>query len=240
MQLDTGSNTSVVYGIPFNQLNYLAYQDEGDENFVRLSGTLGNCVFDSLRFFMNKDFGDSLDEKEEHPLIGTIGPEFLVGKILLLDFPKMRFYLADSLNDALRDLLSRASFVDLERRNERLFVTLQIAGVSYREFFFDTGASLFPIMTSKKLWQKLTGLKGTEKSNIRVTAPSWGEEVALIGAPVKGVLKFGKLQVRNPVAYFAPAGLIDTDGLIGNALFYDEYMVVLDLKQNRFGILKSE
>jgi hypothetical protein len=189
---------------------------------------------------MNKDFGDSLDEKEEHPLIGTIGPDFLVGKVLVIDFPKSRFYLADSPNDGLRDLLSRASFVDLERRSDRLFVTVEVAGVSYREFFFDSGASLLPILTSKKLWQRFTGLKGTEKSNMRVTVPSWGEEVALVGAPVKGVLKFGKLQVRNPIAYFAPKGLMEADGLIGNSLFYDEYMVILDLKQNRFGILESE
>ncbi|MCX5801191.1 MAG: hypothetical protein NTX17_07390 [Candidatus Eisenbacteria bacterium] len=247
MQLDTGSDVSVAYGIPLMQLECPVRPVEGQEGFVGLSGTLGSCPFDSLRFFMREDFGDSLSEKETRPVIGTIGQDFLVEKVLLLDFVKARFYLADSTDGALRRLLSRASFVDLERRNNKLFVPVQIGEVASKDFFFDTGASLFPITTSKQMWQKLTGRKGTESSNVRVRVSSWGQEVVLIGAPAKGMLRFGELQVEHPMAYFDSTGSIDfsnwpfkTDGLLGNALFYHDFTVVLDLQQNRFGILKSE
>lgn len=247
MQLDTGIDVTVVYQTPFNQLNYPTKYIQGQDDFIALSGSLGNCPFDSFPVFMYKDFGDSLNDKQEYPLIGSIGQDILGGKILVIDFPKKRFCLTDSVNGALKSLLSRASFVDLNKRNNKLFVHMQVADISSDDFFYDTGASLFPISTSKTMWQKLTGLQGNEKRNIRMSVPSWGKEAVLIGAPAKGALKFGAIQVNNPVVYFDSTGLIDfsqwpfkTDGLLGNALFYDEYTVILDLIHNRFGILRSQ
>ncbi|MGB8658022.1 MAG: hypothetical protein WCE90_09610 [Candidatus Zixiibacteriota bacterium] len=246
MQLDTGADITVVYQIPFSQLKYPTQSIQGRDDLIALSGMVGNCPFDSLPVFLYKDFGDSLDDKQEHPLIGSVGQDVLGGKILVIDFPKRRFYLSDSVNGALKSLLSRASFVDLSRRNNKLFVHVQIADTSSDDFFYDTGASLFPITTSKAMWQKLTGLQGDEKNNIRMSVPSWGQEAVLIGAPAKGELKFGTLRVTSPMVYFDTTGMIafsqgpfQADGLLGNALFYDEYTVILDLIQNRFGILKD-
>ncbi|MCX5752305.1 MAG: retropepsin-like aspartic protease, partial [Candidatus Krumholzibacteria bacterium] len=162
------------------------------------------------------------------------------GKVLVVDYPNKRFCLVDSLDGALEDLVSRASFVDLQRRNDKLFVPVRIGGMYSENFFLDTGASMLPITTTKALWQRLTGLRGNEKSTIRITVPSWGKEVSLVGAPVKGTLTIGTLQVSNPVAYFASTGLVETDGLLGNALFYDEYTIIIDLRENRFGILKNQ
>jgi hypothetical protein len=34
------------------------------------------------------------------------------------------------------------------------------------------------------------------------------------------------------------AGLVETDGILGNALFYDRYTIVIDLQRNRFGVLE--
>jgi len=247
MQLDTGTDVTVVYQIPFSQLNYPVKPIKGLEDFVALSGSIGNCPFDSFPVFMYKDFGDSLNDKEEHPVIGSVGQDILVGRILVIDFPKERFCLTDSLDSAVKSLLSRASFVNLNRRDNKLFVHVQIADTSSDDFFYDTGASLFPISTSKAMWQKLTGLEGNEKNNVRMSVSSWGQEVVLIGAPVKGDLTFGTLNVPNPMVYFDTTGLITfsqepfkTDGLLGNALFYDEYTVVIDLVHNRFGILKDQ
>lgn len=247
MQLDTGTDVTVLYQIPFNQLKYPVQPIKGKDNFVALSGTIGNCPFDSLPVYMYKDFGDSLNDKDEHPVIGSVGQDILVGRILVLDFPKKRFCLTDSLDPAVKSLIPRANFVDLNRRNNKLFVHMQIADTSSDDFFYDSGASLFPISTSKTMWQKLTGLKGDEKRIIRMKVPSWGKEIVLLGAPVKGALTFGTLHVDHPIAYFDSTGMLDfsqwpfkTDGLLGNALFYDEYTVVIDLVHNRFGILKDK
>jgi hypothetical protein len=247
MQLDTGADFTVLYQIPFNQLKYPAQPITGQEDFVALSGSIGNCPFDSFPVFMYKDFGDSINDKKEHPVIGSVGQDILVGRILVLDFPKKRFCLTDSFDTAVKSLLSRASFVNLNRRDNKLFVHVQIADTSSDDFFYDTGASLFPMTTSKAMWQKLIGLQGNEKSNIRMSVPSWGQEAVLIGAPSKGALTFGTLHVTSPIVYFDSTGLIafsqgpfKADGLLGNALFYDKYTVVIDLIHNRFGILKDK
>jgi hypothetical protein len=246
MQLDTGSDFTVLYQIPFSQLNYPIQPIKGQEAFVPLSGTLGNCPFDSFPVFMYEDFGDSLNDKKEYPVIGSVGQDMLVGKIFVIDFPKGKFCLTDSLDPEVKSLLSQASWVNLNRRDNKLFVHLQIADTSSDDFFYDTGASLFPLTTSKAMWQKLTGKKGDEKSNVRMSVSSWGNKVVLIGAPVKGNLTLGTLKVANPMVYFDKTGTIafssepfKTDGLIGNALFYDEYTVVIDLVHNRFGIIKD-
>jgi len=59
---------------------------------------------------------------------------------------------------------------------------------------------MLPITTTKEIWRRLTGLQGAEKSNIRIKVPSWGEEVSLVGAPVKGTLTIGTLKVSNPIS----------------------------------------
>jgi hypothetical protein len=69
---------------------------------------------------------------------------------------------------------------------------------------------------------------------------SWGKEVALVGAPVKGTLTIGTLQVPNAIAYFESTGIVETDGFLGNALFYDEYTIIIDLRENRFGLLRNQ
>ena len=240
MQLDTGCNVTMVYQIPFDQLNYPARRIEGRDDFIALSGTIGNCPFDSFPVFVREDFGDSLGAMKERVLIGTVGPDMLAGKVLVLDYPNRRFCLADSLDGALEDLVSRASFVELQRRNDKLFVPVRIGDVYSENFFLDTGASMLPITTTKEIWRRLTGRQGTEKNNIRIKVPSWGKETALVGAPVKGKLTIGTLQVSNPIAYFESTGIVETDGFLGNALFYDEYTIIIDLRENRFGILRNQ
>jgi len=240
MQLDTGCNVTMVYQIPFDQLNYPAQRIEGRDGFIALSGSIGNYAFDSFPVFVREDFGDSLVAMRARTLIGTVGQDMLAGKVLVLDYPNRRFCLTDSLDGALKDLVSKASFVDLKRRGDKLFVPVRIGDMYSENFFLDTGASMLPITTTKEMWRRLTGLQGTEKSTIQIKVPSWGEETALVGAPVKGTLTIGTFTVSNPVAYFESRGLVETDGLLGNALFYDEYTIIIDLQENRFGILRNQ
>lgn len=75
---------------------------------------------------------------------------------------------------------------------------------------------------------------------MRITVSSWGDEVGLVGAPAKGALTIGTLRIANPVAYFTSTGLVETDGILGNALFYDRYAIVIDLQRNRFGVWSTD
>jgi len=239
MQLDTGCNVSMVYETPFEDLRYLARPVEGRDFFVSLGGAVGNCPFHSFPFLVYEDFGSPLEKQGERPLIGTVGLDMLAGKVLVLDYPNGRFCLVDSIAGELERLVSRAAWVDVRVRNDKLFLPLRIGNTDYEGFFFDTGASMLPLTTRPDIWRRLTGRFGDEEDNIRIEAPSWGKKVVIVGAPVKGSVRIGALEVPHPLAYFASTGLVETEGIVGNALFYEEYLIIIDFLHNRFGILKS-
>jgi len=245
MQLDTGCNITTVYGTPFAQLGCRARPVPGQEDLVLLGGAVGGCAFDSLPVFVRRGFGDSLRATGPQPLIGTVGQDLLAGRVLVMDFPDRRFCLTATPDSALRALLARASFTALEPHDGKLFVPLRVAGVPYRGFFLDTGASRFAVVATRATWRKLTGLEGSEPGTLRLRVPSWGREAVLVGAPVNGNLALGTLEVARPVAWFDSSGAVDlsagalpADGLLGNALFYDEYVMIIDRVENRFGLLR--
>ena len=240
MQLDTGCNVTNVYQTPFDELHYTARPVEGREDFIALSGAVGSCPFESLPVLVRKNFGGPLGASRDHPLIGTIGLDMLIGKVLVIDYPNRRFCLVNSLGGELAGLAGRASFVDVEVRGEKIFVPVRAGDFRSEGFFFDTGTSAFPVVTTKEVWKRLTGREGTEAGNDVVVVPSWGEQVTLVGAPVKGELSIGAFRIPNTTAYFTSTGLVETDGVLGNALFYDCCTVIVDLQRNRFGIVEGK
>jgi hypothetical protein len=111
------------------------------------------------------------------------------------------------------------------------------------------------VLLQGQRWRELTGRKGDEEDNDYLEVPAWGgEKVTLVGAKAKGILRLGDLEIEDPMIYFdshIPASglmrllvrvgirMFRVNGIMGNAPFYDEYTVILDLRQNRFGFLKS-
>lgn len=41
-------------------------------------------------------------------------------------------------------------------RNDKMFLPLTRAGATYDDSFYDSGASLFPVSTTKEIWQRAT------------------------------------------------------------------------------------
>lgn len=246
MQLDTGSDASLIYGVPFSQLNCTAAPPPDLPAAILLDGALGTHPFRHFPFLLREGYGDSLREGELRPLIGSLRIDFLRGKLLVLDFPRKRFCLTDTVNAAIAGMVNRASFTSINSRNNKLFIRLCVGDYESEDFFFDTGSSIFPLSTTKALWQRLTKRHGNEADNSQFKLLSWGKEAILIGAPAEGALRFAQLEIKEPMVYFDSSGLIDfttwpfkADGLIGNALFYNEYIVILDLVKNRFALLNE-
>jgi len=158
---------------------------------------------------------------------------------------------------ALSRALKKTIFTGVRIRHRKLFLEeLRFGNQPLTGIFFDTGASTFTlVLLRERLWQKLTGKKGNEKDNHYLEVPAWGEKkVTLVGAKAEGILKLADLEIENPAIYYdshIPASRImsllvrmgirifGVNGIIGNAPFYDEYTVILDLLQSRFGFLKS-
>ena len=56
----------------------------------------------------------------------------------------------------------------------------------------------------------------------------------------------GNITVEKPIIFYEPSGLenfnfesINSDGLLGNAIFYDNYIVAINLINNEFYIMEA-
>lgn len=178
-------------------------------------------------------------------IIGTLGMDFFASHSLVIDFPGQRILILDYQEPPERHVSAAMTFSEAFYRNDKYFVSVSIAGTPYKDgFFFDTGSSLFPLITHQTLWRILTGHTGTEPANARMDINSWGKKVTVIGAPMKESIEIAGAVFPNPVVFYAPNGEFDFPkfdpriiGLFGNALFYNR-VVIVDPYRKRFGISK--
>ena len=252
LQLDTGAGWPRWYEVPMRQVLPRALRTAGrdttpDEVIVR--GRVGTESFASDTFLVTKGFGDSLPatgKTNALRIIGTLGLRFFRERLLVLDFPHQRFAIV-SHGDALPASVPRSiSYVPARYANGYFFLPLRIAGRAVQDFFFDTGASSFALVTTASTWRDFTGRTGSEPDNIRMSVSTWGKQVEDIGAPVAGSVEIGPVRVTRPLVFHQREVPGEPDffarnrglsgGLIGNALFADSNIVIIDLSRRRFGI----
>jgi hypothetical protein len=254
LQLDTGCNKSAIYDVPLRQLTgQTAFRDK----YFVLNGNIGNYKFKKERFWIKKNYGKETSPSEKCNEIGVLGLGFLIRRILTIDYPNERFCVCDSLTELPEGLVKKTTFIGVRIRHGKLFVE----GLTFRDkpltgIFLDTGSSKFTlVLLQEQRWKKLTGKNGDEKDNDYLGVPAWGgQKVTLVGAKAKGTLRLGDLEIEDPMIYFdshIPASgvksllvrvgirIFGVNGIMGNAPFYDKYTVILDLRQNRFGFLRS-
>jgi hypothetical protein len=135
------------------------------------------------------------------------------------------------------DLLSLNNLTDCRLVNNRIVIPVDINGQT-RHFLYDTGASLFPMVTTSTIWQAMAGEAVTDTLNIA----NFGNAVTLCGAmsalPVQIAGRpFGQFTVYHERDdYFDTVfKQIGCDGIIGNAFFLDK-KICIDYHNQRFGI----
>lgn len=252
LQFDLGSDATLVYGNTINSYykeievkNFLIESskstDNGGKIVYKTKGLvyhLGKLSKDNLVY--KENYGDKIptdslfNKKPKH--IGTLGADMFNNKILIIDYPNKRMCVLDSLDNHLKKM---TTFVDAKSNNGRLNIPLTIAGKTHW-FMFDTGASLFPINTNKELWTSL--VDQTAKTDT-IIANSWGEKVKFYGRPIKEKVYLGKRKLENDYAWYNDNKRLqefnkteNIDGLTGNAFFVNN-IIVLDFKNNKFGVV---
>lgn len=244
MQLDTGVYNSMFYELPFKHVDKDAYREttasDGKTQIATFSGTIGDLTIKHAPMVIKPDYGDVMDKLEGDVILGTIGLDFFMGKLLVLDFPKSRLAVLNPGAEAL-PVVSQADFIPAFLEKGWLMVQAK-AGETTLKLMFDTGSSPFPLWVQRPLWQQLTDRDPTDATLQRMTGPSWGNMITFVRAPMKGHLKLGNYAVSQPDVCYADgdvsalfAGL---EGILGNALFFN-HTVILDLKNMRFGIAKA-
>lgn len=257
MQLDTGATETVFYQVPLKAIEKPLGVIEGSQK--PLSIGLAICGFhfgDFVRYdhglHIQNDFGDPISGKERHPVIGSVGPEIFADHIILLDYPGRRIALLPEETRLPEQLLSKAKFMSAsyDTKHHAIYIPIKINGILYsRDFVLDTGSSELDMNTTEELWRKFTGLNVTESGVRKFTLNAWGDKLLEIEAPIKSEMTIGPVTVshaeisamiKGPKYQEYSSADYHLLGVIGNAPFYDHYMLIFDLPHGRLGFIREK
>ena len=249
MQFDLGAVTTHFYGHSLNPFleEYTSLHNKLDttkkfwiqnqENpmFTNIDLQLGKVVFKGIDVGLFTDFGNetSLDsinsETEIH--IGTIGPDLVQNKILIIDFKLNRLAIADTLPFEYQN----ASFENFKIDHGRIRIPFQINGKK-EDLMFDTGSSIFSLITNKQNALEIGGNEIVDS----LMVPSWGELIPFYGLETVVPIIFGDKKMEKSIVYYNTSwdDFYKTQeiwGITGNAFFFND-IIIIDYKNNRFGV----
>lgn len=206
--------------------------------------TIGKVPFKDRNILLYKGYGtpitpDSMDiPTTKH--IGTIAADLFKDGVLIIDFPHKRFCGAQTVPTYLeRDI----QFIDMEFIEETnwVFIPMEIGGVT-RKVLFDTGSSLFPLISSI---EKIAQIADTTQVVDTIRGSSWGNETITYGCKPNVAVSLAGITLNDLFVYHA--AMLEDEALdemgfwaiIGNRYFLDR-IVVIDYKNKKFGISKSK
>ncbi len=244
MQLDLGSDATMFYGNPFEQLcEKYPFLKKGIKTVskygrkvevVPVTGKLGNYTLKSDTFYIKKNYGDSLYSDNKFKIIGTVGLDIFRKRVLMIDFIDQKFAVADSVTQLDINHLNAMDTLAIKLIFNKMFVSdIKIEDKPLDNIIYDSGSSIFSLIVTKEKWQKLTGRSGDEVDNIVIKVPAWQKEIKVVGAPLKENLFLGNLKVEHPVIFY---GILENlnlskapfklEGLIGNVLFLNSIIII--------------
>ncbi|MDN5286730.1 MAG: hypothetical protein JWR38_3004 [Mucilaginibacter sp.] len=252
MQFDLGAVTTVIYGNsiqPYldkypalkNKIDTskkFIIQGEKDPMFTNMELEIGNTSFKNIAIGYFKTFGSKIDPdsilsaSEKH--IGTIGPDLFQNKVLIIDYPKNRIGVCQDLPKQYKT----ATFQSFRMDHGRIKIPFSING-KIQYLLFDTGSSIFTLMTTKEEALKTADPKIADSLIIS----SWGKHLTYYGLKTNQAIKFGNKVLNGSLVYYDEketfASFYKSEniwGLTGNAYFLKN-TVIIDYKNKLFGVL---
>ena len=253
LQFDTGANISILYGKSLQSLktnlpekyNFLPdLSDESKEAFQSFELKMGSRGPTLTKLWVNNGYGQTFSKKEilegDTLHIGTWGGDLYADKVLVMDFPKQRIALLNTLSE---ELYKQVEFVPILVKNNRPHIPVVINDSTYY-LMYDSGASLFPLITVKKHWDVINPVAITDTLK---NVSTFGKYSDVYGAPMQSDIHMGNRILKPQTIYYHPdpyhhhEPLFDRAGVIGtfgNAYFFDD-IIVIDFKNKTFGLVKE-
>ena len=249
-QFDLGSDATILYQKNLKSIaayNYLKYDSLADANTERplflikdVELNIGKIKFGKRNVLGFYNYGEPIIPNKNAIVsensIGTIGADIVQNKLLVIDFPNQTISVLDSTNT---DLENYFTFEKCKIENNRIMVPIIINGKTLN-FMYDTGSSLFPMMTSLSNWLEIT----TQKINDTLSITNFGNPVIMLGSNSSKGISIGIHSLTDFKVYYARDNNFDQifkelkcDGIIGNAFFFNR-TICIDFKTKRFGIEK--
>lgn len=177
------------------------------------------------------------NKPDEQQIIGTLGSDFIDGRVLVIDYPNKRLALHQKLP---ADIADGFTYGSLKFKERRLLIPFTLNGKT-NDLMFDTGSSAYSLLTSQSSWKTLAraGAVAT-KSGIN----SWGNTLYVHKIATDASIQIGHTNFKlGEVAYVEGTSMTQDllmrfsgmGGMTGNRLFLDK-IIIVDTREQRFGI----
>jgi hypothetical protein len=198
---------------------------------------LGKVNIGQINIGIFKNYGeeipkDSINTKSEKH-IGTLAPDIFQDKILIIDYPNKRICITKELPKK----FSQANFQPFIIKDGRIKIPFNINN-KVENLLFDTGTSLFALMTTEERANKISANKIVDS----LKTSSWGEFYMVYGRTVNSKIKFGNKYLKPATVFYDKINKHDEFydeekiwGITGNAYFLNN-IVIIDYKNQRFGV----
>lgn len=246
-QFDTGSPRTFVYGnvwysfcaaFPYLNRLFVVADTLKTDGFINLKD--GGVAFSGKKFpqpiiGLLPGYGNQIDKSEILPYpgasttIGTIGIDMFRQGVLIIDFKTNKIGYCLTLSEQFYK--SKNNRVDITLYQNRIILPVRIGRKTF-PFFYDSGASLFPLKTTVSF----PGLQQQVRyTDTLYNITTWGKSHDVPGGTLKQKVRIGNYKIAHPKLYVHP----DPDqyhtrifkeahtlGLIGNAYFENKVLVI--------------
>lgn len=243
MQFDTGNGATVLYGKTLNKLlkNYphvnTSFSKDSIQYFNNATLNIGNLKLKAEKLKL-LDYMGSSEIDSSFIKIGTLGFDTFVGRTLILDFKNDKIAIT---NKSINELEETYEIIEQASVDKfPLLIPVKI-GEDNSRLFYDTGSSMFSLLTSEK---KLASIQSDHKTDTICCVRSWGKKYEIYRKQIDLPIKVGSSAHKGEFVYgYFKLNAIDyvpnwfLFGITGNRLFENQKLVI-DNKNNKFGICK--
>lgn len=173
-------------------------------------------------------------------IIGTIGADLIDGKVVQIDYPNKNLTISQEISEELKSKITLVDFIYAQRR---ILLPAKIKG-KQTILYFDTGSSMYELLTDKKTAQSLA-VAGTKVIQNKVK--SWDKYLTANTIDTNDSVEIGGSKIAIHKATFMD-GVSNSQieqmmkmgigGMTGNKLFL-VYKLVIDTKNKKFGLIPS-
>ena len=249
MQLDLGATQTHFYENNLKELfnshpflkhkidtSYIFWINKSKNPYIKNCRlTLGNYKLQNRYIGLYKNFGTNIpvDSLTKCPLIGTIGTDIFENKILIIDYPNNRIGIFENLPEE----YNNSSFSKFEEKYGRILIHFLINGKDER-LMFDTGSSIFGILTTKKKAKKITSKPIVDELAVN----SWGNNLKVYGKKIIKPILLKDKPIDTDIAYYTTSfkykvlyRILKIWGVTGNSLFLKN-TIIFNYKTLQFGV----
>lgn len=242
MQFDMGHPTTELYKLSLDEINKkfhnIPYQNK-DNFFYSFKFLLNSSEItaDKIEILNGGYTNINWSDSTSIILIGTIGSDIIENKVLTIDYPTKTISIEESIST---DDAKKNDFKSFKFKYRRILLPA-IINNEEKDIYFDTGSSMFELITDKEDWltlSKKTSPIRTYKIN------SWGKLLTVHSISTDKTIQFNStiLPIKTvtyfdypfPLIKFAYK-LIGVGGMTGNKLFIKN-KIIIDTKNLKFAI----